>query len=139
MAVQTSTPAEGVAIIGTADSDLGTVLVDGDGYTLYLFQQDTGAASTCAGDCAVTWPPVLTDGEATAADGATGTLGTTTRDDGTTQVTYDGHPLYRFSGDAAAGDTNGQAVGGVWFAATPEGTPAAGGGPGESPSRGGYG
>ena len=126
------------ASIGTADTDLGAVLVDADGFTLYLFQQDTGSASTCTGDCATTWPPVLTDG-ATVADGVPGALETTTRDDGTLQVTYEGHPLYRYSGDAAPGDTNGQGIGGVWFAATPEGTPAAGGGPGETPSRGGYG
>lgn len=129
----------GAATIGTADSDLGTVLVDADGHTLYLFEQDTGSSSTCTGDCATTWPPVITSGDATAVDGASGSLGTTTRDDGTTQVTYDGHPLYRYSGDAAAGDTNGQGIGGVWFASTPEGTAAAGGGPGETPSRGGYG
>lgn len=136
-----STPSASVpttASIGTATSDLGTVLVDAGGFTLYLFAQDTGRDSTCTGDCVTTWPPVLTDG-ATGAEGVPGAVETTTRADGTLQVTYEGHPLYRYSGDAAPGDTNGQGIGGVWFAATPEGTPAAGGGPGETPSRGGYG
>jgi predicted lipoprotein with Yx(FWY)xxD motif len=118
--------------------------VDAGGRTLYLFQQDTGTTSTCSGDCATTWPALTTDGAPTAGDGAQASLlGTTARDDGTTQVTYAGHPLYLFSGDAAPGDTNGQGIGGVWFASTPDGTPAAaaggsGGGDGGY-TRGGYG
>ena len=67
-------------------------------------------------------------------------LGTTMRDDGTTQVTYAGHPVYLYSGDSAAGDTNGQGIGGVWFAVTADGVPAAaGGGTSTSSSGGGYG
>jgi predicted lipoprotein with Yx(FWY)xxD motif len=124
------------AAIEAADSGLGSVLVDAGGFTLYLFEQDTGTTSTCTGDCATTWPPLTTDGNATAGNGAQSSrLGTTSRDDGSTQVTYDGHPLYRYSGDTAAGDTNGQGVNGVWFAMTPAGTAAQGT---ASPSSGGY-
>ena len=66
-------------------------------------------------------------------------LGTTTRDDGTTQVTYDGHPLYLYSGDTAAGDANGEGVGDIWFAVTAQGTPAQASAGGSSSSMGGYG
>jgi predicted lipoprotein with Yx(FWY)xxD motif len=105
--------------------DLGTVLVDGTGRTLYLFESDTGTTSTCTGSCAGMWPALVTDGTATAGAGAASAmLGTTTRDDGTTQVTYDGHPLYLYSGDSAAGDANGQGIGDVWYAVTSSGAPA---------------
>jgi predicted lipoprotein with Yx(FWY)xxD motif len=130
----------GGATVSTADSDLGTILVDGDGNTVYLFKQDTGSTSTCTGDCAGTWPALTTDGapQATgAADAAL--LGTSTRDDGTTQVTYAGHPLYRYAGDTGPGDTNGQGVGGIWFAVAQDGTPAGGSGGGGGYTRGGYG
>ena len=148
----TSTVAAGTAAtVATADvGQLGTVLVDGTGRTLYLFKNDTGTSSTCSGDCAATWPALLTKGDATAGTGAQPSmLGTTTRDDGTTQVTYDGHPLYLYSGDTAAGDANGEGVGDVWFAVTVQGTPAQastggssssmGGGYGSPTSSGGYG
>ena len=119
----TSGAAATVATAGVGD--LGTVLVDGTGRTLYLFESDTGTTSTCTGGCAGTWPALVTDGTATADAGAdSGMLGTTTRDDGTTQVTYDGHPLYLYSGDSAAGDANGQGVGDVWYAVTSSGAPA---------------
>ena len=115
-----STPAggsSGGATVATADvGDLGTVLVDGDGNTLYLFKSDTSSSSTCSGACADMWPALTTDGDPTAGDGTTADLlGTTERDDGTTQVTYDGHPLYLYSGDMAAGDANGEGVGNVWY------------------------
>lgn len=130
------------AAVATADvGDLGTVLVDGTGRTLYLFESDTGTTSNCTGSCAGTWPALLTVGTATAGTGAdSATLGTTTRDDGTTQVTYDGHPLYLYSGDSAAGDANGQGIGGVWFAVTANGAPAtASSSTSSSSSGGGYG
>jgi predicted lipoprotein with Yx(FWY)xxD motif len=119
------------ATIDTADGDLGTILVDAQGYTLYLFKQDTGTTSTCTEGCASTWPAVTTDGDPIAGTGTDASLlGTSDRPDGGTQVTYDGHPLYRYSGDSAPGDTNGQGIGDVWFAVTADGTPAAAGGAG---------
>ena len=139
----TSTVAAGTAAtVATAEvGQLGTVLVDGDGRTLYLFTNDTDTSSTCSGDCAATWPALTTKGDATGGTGAQASmLGTTTRDDGTTQVTYDGHPLYLYSGDTAAGDANGEGIGDIWFAVTVQGTPAqASGGSTSSSSMGGYG
>lgn len=100
-------------------SGLGTILVDGQGRTLYLFQRDTGPTSTCSGACIGNWPAVTTHGTPQATGGVTaGKLGVTKRGDGTTQVTYAGHPLYYYAGDAAAGDTNGQglnAFGAAWY------------------------
>ena len=121
-----SAPMASTATIGTASvGDLGTVLVDGTGRTLYLFENDTSSSSTCTGSCATTWPAMLTSGPPAAAGKATASmLGTTTRDDGSTQVTYNGHPLYLYSGDTAPGDANGESIGGVWFAVTTQGTPA---------------
>src|SRR5260370_20705738 len=101
-----STPATS---IGTAKTALGTILVDSQGRTLYLFTRDSANTSTCSGPCAAAWPPLLSSGAATAASGANAALlGTTKRADGTTQVTYNGHPLYRFVQDQNAGATNGQ-------------------------------
>ena len=133
----------GAAAVDTASvGDLGTVLVDGSGRTLYLFESDTGSTSTCTGTCAGTWPALTTTGDPTAGMGASASmLGTTTRDDGSTQVTYDGHPLYVYSGDSAAGQANGQGIGDVWFAVTTQGAPAgaSGSGGGGYGSGGGYG
>src|SRR3954469_5190344 len=118
--------AAGADTVTTAKSDLGTVLVDGDGKTLYLFEADKGGMSSCSGACATVWPPVTTNGSATAGAGAQAhLLGTTMRPDGTTEVTYAGHPLYWFSGDANAGDTNGEGLtdfGGAWYAISPAGS-----------------
>ncbi|MCH0542455.1 hypothetical protein I3F58_23455 [Streptomyces sp. MUM 203J] len=109
----------GTAAVGTRTGDLGTYLVDGGGLTLYLFEADTSGDSTCYGGCAEVWPPLTTTGEPQAtgdADG--GLLGTTTREDDTTQVTYNGHPLYYYQGDSQAGDTKGQGLdqfGAAWY------------------------
>ena len=100
------------------DSDtLGRFLTGDDGKTLYLFTPDTTSASNCNGDCAATWPPfTLDDGETVkGGDGVTGTFGTITRQDGSKQVTYAGHPLYYYAPDAAAGDTNGQGLFNKWY------------------------
>ncbi len=109
--------------VKTASSSLGTILVDQDGKTLYLFEADKGGTSSCNGTCTSYWPPVT--GEATAGSGVTaGMLGTTKRSDGSMEVTYGGHPLYWFSGDTAAGDTNGEGLtdfGGAWYAVSPAG------------------
>ena len=90
--------------------------------TLYLFTNDSEGTSNCEGGCAASWPPLLTDGEPEAGDGVDATLlGTTERTDGTTQVTYNGLPLYFFASDQSAGDTSGQGVGDVWYVVSPEG------------------
>lgn len=98
---------------------LGKVLTDDKGLTLYTFKNDTTPGkSSCNGGCATNWPPAM----ATAApkvDGATGEFTLITRDDGAKQVAYKGAPLYTYAADKAAGDTNGDGVGGVWSAAKP--------------------
>jgi predicted lipoprotein with Yx(FWY)xxD motif len=109
------------ATVGVAnDSNLGKILVDSQGRTLYLFQKDSGTTSSCTGACAAAWPPLRTTGQPTVGTRANASLvGTTTRSDGNPQVTYNGHPLYLYSGDKNPGDTNGQgltAFGGGWFA-----------------------
>ena len=113
------------AALKTRHGKIGTFLVDGHGRTLYLFQKDKTARSTCSGACATDWPPLLTSGKAKASGSVRkALLGTTKRSDGSTQVTYKGHPLYTYSGDQKAGDTNGQAVsayGARWYAVTPSG------------------
>jgi len=116
------------ATVAVASSDLGNILVDSQGRTLYQFAADKGTKSVCSGDCASDWPPLIAHGNATVGNGAqTALLGTSTRSDGTQQVTYNGHPLYRFSGDHKAGDTNGQGInefGGIWNAVTASGNAA---------------
>jgi predicted lipoprotein with Yx(FWY)xxD motif len=127
------------ATIGVANSSLGKILVDSQGRTVYLFEKDTGTTSTCSGDCAVAWPPVTVDGKATVGNGLTASkVGTTKRSDGTSQVTYNGHPLYLFQGDHGSGDTNGEglnAFGALWYVVAPTGaavtsSPAGNGGNG---------
>ena len=112
--------------IAVATSKLGQILVDGKGITVYLFVVDTGTTSNCYTSCATIWPPVLTTGAAQAGAGANASLlGTTTRTDGKTEVTYAGHPLYYFVQDKAAGDTTGQGIngfGGLWWVVSPSGT-----------------
>lgn len=104
------------------DSALGTILTDSKGNTLYVFLNDTNGESTCYDDCAANWPAFEATGELAAGNGVDASLlGTTERTDGTTQVTYNGHPLYHFAGDQQPGDTNGQGVGGVWYVVSPEG------------------
>jgi len=122
---EASTAPAGPAALATATSDLGTFLTGANGMTLYYFTRDAFAGhSVCAGGCATAWPPLLVgeDAEITAGDGVTGVVGQIERPDDTYQVTYDGRPLYYFAKDAAAGDTTGQEVGGVWFVALADGT-----------------
>ena len=115
------------------------VLTNSAGFTLYWFVPDTSTTSKCTGSCATYWPPVK--GPATSGSGVTGTLSTITRPDGSTQATYDGHPLYTYAGDTAPGQANGNGKnlsGGVWHEVTVSGgaAPAAS----TSPSAaGGYG
>jgi predicted lipoprotein with Yx(FWY)xxD motif len=116
------------AVLTTADSDLGEIVVDGEGMTVYMFDKDTqgAGASSCAGECAASWPAVTTDSDAPEVEGVTGEVGTITGTDGKTQVTLNGWPLYYFAGDSAAGDTNGQGVNDVWWVLTPAGERMAG-------------
>jgi predicted lipoprotein with Yx(FWY)xxD motif len=103
-----------------------TVLTNSKGFTLYSFAPDTPTASHCNGTCAQNWPPVT--GPATAS-GVTGTFGTIKRADGSTQATFDGHPLYAFVGDTAPGQNKGNglnAAGGLWHEITTSGTAPAG-------------
>ncbi|MGW7410632.1 COG4315 family predicted lipoprotein [Streptomyces sp. NPDC054833] len=113
-----STSATG-STIAVASSKYGPILVDGKGSTLYLFEADTSTKSTCTGTCAAAWPPVLTSGAPKAAKGAKAALlGTTKRSDGSTEVTYNGHPLYYYAGDTKPGDTTGQELsqfGAKWY------------------------
>jgi predicted lipoprotein with Yx(FWY)xxD motif len=99
----------GGATVSLASTKLGKILVNSKGQTLYLFQADTGSASTCNGACASVWPPLTTTGKPIAGPGVSASkLGTTKRADGTTEVTYNGHPLYTFAGDGSPGQTTGQ-------------------------------
>jgi len=99
-----------------------TVLANAKGRTLYWFAPDTATRSACYGTCAAYWPPVR--GAVTAGPGVTGRLGTIKRSDGSMQATYDGHPLYTYVGDTAAGQANGNRLnlnGGLWYEVTPSG------------------
>ena len=122
------------------------VVTNAQGMTLYWFVPDTSTASKCTGSCATYWPPVT--GTVTAGSGVTGTLGTITRPDGTTQATYDGHPLYTYVGDTAPGQAKGNGKnlsGGVWYEMTVSGAKPATGTSGSTPTStstgggGGYG
>jgi len=114
------------ASVLAAESDLGTILTDADGMTIYFFANDTEGVSNCADDCLANWPAVDAGDAPTAGDGVTAALGTITRDDGTTQLTINGFPAYHFASDAAAGDTNGQGVGEVWWVFGADGEPIEG-------------
>lgn len=110
------------ADVQVGSTELGDVLVDADGMTLYLFTNDSDGQSVCDDDCAVAWPPLTVDAEPVAGDGVdTGLLGTAERDDGSTQVTYDGSPLYTWASDSEPGDVTGQGVSDVWFVVAPDG------------------
>jgi predicted lipoprotein with Yx(FWY)xxD motif len=127
----TSTAAGHAARLKTHKSPKGTVLVDGKGRTLYLFRKDKKNTSRCSGACAADWPPLITTGKAKVSGLVRKSLlGTTKRDDGKTQVTYAGHPLYLYIGDLKPGDMNGQGVsafGARWYAVTPSGRRLGGG------------
>jgi predicted lipoprotein with Yx(FWY)xxD motif len=120
-----ATPSGAKADLGVRSTGIGTFLVDSQGRTLYLFEKDKGSMSTCSGACASAWPPAMTNGQPKAGTGVKASLvGTTKRSDGGTELTYAGHPLYRYAGDAAPGDTNGQGLdqfGGGWDVVAPSG------------------
>ena len=129
------------AVVSTAKTSLGRILVTSNGRTLYLFEKDRNGKSACSGQCAVFWPPLITSGKPIVTGGARASLiGTTRRADGRLQVTYNHHPLYTFVKDTKPGQTNGEGVnafGAGWDAMTPAGAkiekPSA-----PSPSGGGY-
>jgi predicted lipoprotein with Yx(FWY)xxD motif len=121
-----SAAAGGDATVLAADTELGGILTDADGNTIYYFANDTAGVSSCADDCLTNWPAVEATGTPTAGDGVSATLGTITRDDGTTQLTVNEFPAYYFSGDAAPGDTNGQGQGDVWWVFGVDGAPIEG-------------
>ena len=110
--------AAGGPTVNLGDTSLGSVLVDGDGKTLYIFTPDAASAgkSVCNGDCAAAWPPLL-------GDAAPGDFTTITRDDGATQIAFHGMPLYYFAADAAAGDVKGQGLNDKWYVVDADGTP----------------
>jgi len=131
-------PEEGATFVSVASvSDLGQILVDSKGHTLYDFHKDQGATSSCYGACAEAWPPLLTEGEPHPSNGADGAkLGTTKRKDGSEQVTYAGRPLYTFTGDKGPGEANGNdvdAFGAEWYALTPSGAEPEDNGGGAAP------
>jgi predicted lipoprotein with Yx(FWY)xxD motif len=107
------------ATLRVANLEPGKALVDGQGRTLYLFEADKGDKSTCSGACASIWPPATATGMAAVGPGLTAAkLGTTKRGDGSTQLTYNGHPLYRYAADGKPGDTSGQGLdqfGAKWY------------------------
>jgi predicted lipoprotein with Yx(FWY)xxD motif len=113
-------------VITTKSGSTGAFLTNASGRAVYLWAKDGTNMSACSGACAAAWPPVPATGQLTAAGGAKASdLGTITRSDGTKQVTYDGHPLYYFAGDSAAGQTNGQgsdSFGAPWWLLAPGGS-----------------
>ena len=117
-----TTAATAAATVQLVQSTLGTILADAKGNTLYVFMKDSGTTSACSGGCASAWPPLMgatTPGKGLDAED----FATITRDGGTHQVTFYGHPLYTYSGDAAPGDTTGQGSNGVWYVVGVDGKP----------------
>ncbi len=121
-----ATAAGGGVVVAVHRTALGAILTTAQDRTLYMFAADKRGKSVCYGQCAAFWPPLLTDGKPVAAPGVKSTLlGVTTRKDGSHQVTYAGHPLYRFAEDARAGQVRGEGVnagGGLWWVLSPAGT-----------------
>ena|SRR6266576_2950058 len=124
-----TTPGGHPAAVGVASTGLGDVLVDRQGRTLYLFGRDSGTVSSCMGSCATNWPPLRASRNPAIGSGAKAAdVGTASRPDGRSQLTYSGHPLYTFVNDKKPGDTNGEGIkafGGSWFAVSPSGSKVA--------------
>ncbi len=134
--------AGGAATIDVANNaQLGQILTDSNGNTVYVFDKDTNGKSACSGSCAGVWPPVTTSGSPKAGQGVIASkLGTTKRSDGSTQVTYAGHPLYTYTSDTSPGDTTGNGInsfGALWHAVLPNGSNAPASGSSGSGSSGG--
>jgi predicted lipoprotein with Yx(FWY)xxD motif len=118
----TTPPPAANATVKTASASVGTILVDANGKTLYAFANDQGTTSACTGGCATIWPPLMATGTPT---GGSGVDAAKLSSAGTGQVVYNGHLLYTYANDSAAGQTNGQGVGGVWHVVAPSGDPIA--------------
>lgn len=116
-----TTAAEEMSGVHVAVSDLGEILVDPDGFTLYIFTRDTDGESVCYDGCAALWPPVPAD-TAISSDLDESMFGATTRDDGMDQLTVNDMPLYLYEPDTEPGDVNGQAFNEVWFVVDAEGS-----------------
>jgi predicted lipoprotein with Yx(FWY)xxD motif len=139
-AAASGTPAASSTALKTATIGGATVLTNAQGFTLYWFAPDTSTTSKCNGSCATFWPPVT--GPATAGAGVTGKLATITRADGSTQATYNGHPLYTYKGDTAPGQDKGNGLnisGGLWHDVTASGAAAPAPATSTSSGGGGYG
>ncbi|WP_435333697.1 COG4315 family predicted lipoprotein [Haloarchaeobius sp. TZWWS8] len=121
----TTESGESITVDVREHPDLGEILVDGEGMTLYMFDNDTKGSgeSTCTGGCLDAWPPLTVDGAATGGDGVSAPLSTFNRGDDTLQVAADGWPLYYFASDSGPGDVKGQGVNDVWWVLRPDGTP----------------
>jgi predicted lipoprotein with Yx(FWY)xxD motif len=119
------------ATVDLHKTDVGDVLTGPSGRTLYLFEKDKSPKSTCSGECANDWPPLMASGKPAAGSGVKASmLGTSMRSDGKEQVTYNGHPLYYFEGDKKAGQTAGQGVdafGAEWYVVGANGSKVEGG------------
>jgi predicted lipoprotein with Yx(FWY)xxD motif len=135
------TAAAGSLVVQTSTTSLGTFLTDSSNKSLYMFAADTDGTSTCTGACAVVWPPFLQSNGQTIAPNSSlqsSLFSTTTRPDGTQQVTYNNHPLYYYQGDTSPGNTNGEGIssfGANWYLVQPNGsslTPS--GSPSSTPS-----
>ena len=121
----TSTGAVTTGTLTTAESDLGTILVDAEGRTVYIFMPDAQGTPTCTAECASNWPPLI--GDATAGSGADQALvGTAEHPEVGEMITYNNWPLYHFAGDSAPGDTNGQGLQDIWFVVGADGEPITG-------------
>lgn len=118
-----ATPPAGPSALGTADSTLGKIVVDGKGMTAYVFDNDTvgSGVSACTGDCLKMWIPITADSGTPDGAGVTAPVGTIRTPDGTFQVTVAGLPLYTFVKDTAPGNTNGQLIKGIWHVISPNG------------------
>jgi predicted lipoprotein with Yx(FWY)xxD motif len=128
-ATATTRPSTAAAapVVTTKKTSLGTFLVGPSGRTLYLFEADKGSKSACNGACATAWPPLTATAKPKAGGGTNmSLLGTSKRTDGSTGVTYAGHPLYYFAGDSAPGQTNGEGstnFGAEWYVVSTGGKP----------------
>jgi predicted lipoprotein with Yx(FWY)xxD motif len=134
----TATGSAAALVITTKSGSAGTYLTDGSGRAVYLWTKDGMNKSECSGACASAWPPVPASGTMTASGGAVSAdLSSITRSDGSKQLTYDGHPLYYFSGDSGPGTTNGQGsdgFGAKWWLVSTSGASITSAGTGTSPS-----
>jgi predicted lipoprotein with Yx(FWY)xxD motif len=132
VATAASSSAPRHATVSTARTGLGKIIVDGRGHSLYLFERARRGHSACSGSCTVYWPPLLTQGKPMARGAAKQSLlGTIRRSNGSRQVTYAGHPVYRYVGDTKPGQTRGEGLedfGGGWDVLTPAGKKIEGGG-----------